>query len=108
VFLRVLMYLGPCGVLILVPPSPLWQVLLLGAGQGDQKHEFTKAKEWGMTGWVRPLMSIMMDGASGKYTHCTDAQTLNSTSFITTYHFLNAYVFKLESYKCFYRFKHAS
>ncbi|KAG0591718.1 hypothetical protein M758_1G223900 [Ceratodon purpureus] len=39
-------------------------VLSLGAGQGDQKHEFTKAKKWGMTGWVRPLMSIMMDGTS--------------------------------------------
>lgn len=45
------------------------QVLSLGAGQLDERHELSKAKKWGMTGWVRPLMNIMMDGTAGNYTH---------------------------------------
>lgn len=39
-------------------------ILSLGAGQADNKHNLEKAKKWGMSGWLRPLMSIMMDGTS--------------------------------------------
>ncbi|BBM99509.1 hypothetical protein MPTK1_1g21770 [Marchantia polymorpha subsp. ruderalis] len=39
-------------------------ILSLGAGQLDQKHESKVARKWGLTGWVRPLLNIMMDGSS--------------------------------------------
>jgi hypothetical protein len=32
----------------------------------DKKHELDKARKWGMTKWVRPIMDIMMDGTAGK------------------------------------------
>lgn len=44
-----------------------WQILSLGAGQADLKHELAKARKWGMTGWVRPLMNIMMEGTAGEH-----------------------------------------
>lgn len=56
------------GLLKLILPLQWWQVLSLGAGQADLKHELAKAKKWGMTGWVRPLMNIMMEGTAGEYT----------------------------------------
>ncbi|CAK9866183.1 unnamed protein product [Sphagnum jensenii] len=39
-------------------------ILSLGAGQMDKTHELSRAKKWGMTGWVRPIMDIMMDGTA--------------------------------------------
>ena len=42
------------------------QILSIGAGQMDKKHELDKARKWGMTKWVRPIMDIMMDGSAGK------------------------------------------
>ena len=39
-----------------------WQILSLGAGQLDEKHTFQRARKWGMVGWLRPLINIMMDG----------------------------------------------
>lgn len=42
------------------------QILSIGAGQMDKKHELDKARKWGMTKWVRPIMDIMMDGTAGK------------------------------------------
>ncbi|KAG6554565.1 hypothetical protein Mapa_003944 [Marchantia paleacea] len=39
-------------------------ILSLGAGQLDEKHESKVARKWGLTGWVRPLLNIMMDGSS--------------------------------------------
>lgn len=42
------------------------QMLSIGAGQMDRKHDLQKARKWGMTKWVRPIMDIMMDGTAGK------------------------------------------
>ncbi|CAM6093395.1 unnamed protein product [Calypogeia fissa] len=39
-------------------------ILSIGAGQLDEKFELQKAKKWGLAGWVRPLLNIMMDGSS--------------------------------------------
>lgn len=39
-------------------------ILSIGAGQMDKKHELDKARKWGMTKWVRPIMDIMMDGTA--------------------------------------------
>ncbi|KAL3685645.1 hypothetical protein R1sor_003667 [Riccia sorocarpa] len=39
-------------------------ILSLGAGQLDEKHEAKAVRKWGLTGWVRPLLNIMMDGSS--------------------------------------------
>lgn len=39
-------------------------ILSIGAGQMDKKHELNKARKWGMTKWVRPIMDIMMDGTA--------------------------------------------
>lgn len=43
------------------------QILSIGAGQMDKTHELSRARKWGMTGWVRPIMNIMMDGTAGRH-----------------------------------------
>ncbi|WP_336232524.1 patatin-like phospholipase family protein [Thalassospira sp. CH_XMU1458] len=39
-------------------------VVSLGTGVGNWKIPYDDAKDWGKVGWVRPLISVMMDGAS--------------------------------------------
>ncbi|XP_024540350.1 probable inactive patatin-like protein 9 [Selaginella moellendorffii] len=39
-------------------------VLSLGAGQLDERYELDAAKKWGLAGWMRPLLNIMMDGTA--------------------------------------------
>eukprot|EP00850_Spirogloea_muscicola_P016528 SM000134S26971 [mRNA] locus=s134:387347:391764:- [translate_table: standard] len=39
-------------------------ILSLGAGQLDEKLTLQKSEKWGLAGWVRPLMGIMMDGTA--------------------------------------------
>ena len=36
----------------------------LGTGQNNRKITYEEAKDWGMIGWVRPVISVMMDGMS--------------------------------------------
>jgi patatin-like phospholipase/acyl hydrolase len=55
-------------------------ILSLGAGQMDKTHELSRAKKWGMTGWVRPLMDIMMDGTAGK---CSCLQIYQANSLLS-------------------------
>jgi len=37
----------------------------VGTGQGkEERIEYSKAKDWGLASWIRPLIDVMMDGAS--------------------------------------------
>jgi hypothetical protein len=58
----------------------LLQILSLGAGQMDKTHELSRAKKWGMTGWVRPIMDIMMDGTAGT---CSCLQIYQANSLLS-------------------------
>lgn len=66
-------------VVALTEASKLYQVdknnvlvLSLGTGSDEQPIEYDKCKDWGALSWVRPLISVMMDGVSAK-----DAYTLS-------------------------------
>ena len=41
-------------------------VLLVGLGTGvaTRSIEYDEAKDWGMVGWIRPVLSVMMDGVA--------------------------------------------
>lgn len=39
-------------------------VVSLGTGRLTEKITFKQARHWGILGWVRPLLSVMMDGSS--------------------------------------------
>lgn len=39
-------------------------ILSLGTGYEDQSYDYAQAKGWGMVGWVKPLINIMMSGVS--------------------------------------------
>jgi patatin-like phospholipase/acyl hydrolase len=39
-------------------------VVSLGTGRLTEKITFKQAQHWGILGWVRPLLSVMMDGSS--------------------------------------------
>lgn len=39
-------------------------VVSLGTGSLTRKYTYNKAKEWGLIGWIHPLINILMDGAS--------------------------------------------
>jgi hypothetical protein len=68
---------GSCHFLLL-------QILSLGAGQMDKTHELSRAKKWGMTGWVRPIMDIMMDGTAGTCS-CLQIYQVNSLLSLTAH-----------------------
>lgn len=36
----------------------------VGTGMNDRKIPYEEAKDWGLLGWVRPVISVMMDGMS--------------------------------------------
>jgi hypothetical protein len=59
-------------------------ILSLGAGQMDKTHELSRAKKWGMTGWVRPIMDIMMDGTAGTRS-CLQIYQANSLLSLTAH-----------------------
>ena len=37
-------------------------ILSLGTGEEKEAYDFDKAKDWGIVGWLRPLIDIMMSG----------------------------------------------
>lgn len=37
-------------------------ILSLGTGYEKQAYNYNQAKDWGMLGWIKPLISIMMSG----------------------------------------------
>jgi uncharacterized protein len=39
-------------------------ILSLGTGFEKKAYNYNKAKDWGLIGWVKPLINIMMSGAS--------------------------------------------
>ena len=39
-------------------------ILSLGTGYEKQAYNYNQAKDWGMLGWIKPLISIMMSGVS--------------------------------------------
>lgn len=39
-------------------------ILSLGTGFEETEYDYKQAKDWGMMGWIRPLISIMMSGVS--------------------------------------------
>lgn len=47
-------------------------VLSLGTGSDEQPIEYEKAKTWGALNWIRPLISVMMDGVSAKDAYIMD------------------------------------
>jgi len=40
------------------------KILSLGTGTARQKYRYSKAKNWGMAEWIKPLIDIMMSGSS--------------------------------------------
>jgi hypothetical protein len=50
----------------------------------DKTHELSRAKKWGMTGWVRPIMDIMMDGTAGTRS-CLQIYQANSLLSLTAH-----------------------
>ena len=53
----------------------------------DRKHELNKARKWGMTKWVRPIMDIMMDGTAGKHSlPYNDCQVSKHVSYVLLGH----------------------
>ena len=36
----------------------------IGTGMNDRKISYEEAKDWGLVGWVKPVLSVMMDGMS--------------------------------------------
>ena len=36
----------------------------IGTGMNDRKIPYEEAKDWGLVGWVKPVLSVMMDGMS--------------------------------------------
>lgn len=43
-------------------PGNEYLVVSLGTGQQTRRYTYDRAKDWGLAGWVRPLISIMFDG----------------------------------------------
>jgi uncharacterized protein len=39
-------------------------ILSLGTGFAKESYDYNKAKDWGLIGWVKPLIDIMMSGVS--------------------------------------------
>jgi uncharacterized protein len=39
-------------------------ILSIGTGYEKQSYNYNQAKDWGMLGWIKPLISIMMSGVS--------------------------------------------
>ena len=39
-------------------------IVSLGTGSSNRAYEYDRAKDWGAVGWVRPVIDIMMSGAS--------------------------------------------
>ncbi len=39
-------------------------ILSLGTGYEKKAYDYNQAKDWGMIGWIKPLISIMMSGVS--------------------------------------------
>jgi patatin-like phospholipase/acyl hydrolase len=39
-------------------------VVSLGTGSLTRQYTYNQTKEWGLIGWIRPLINILMDGAS--------------------------------------------
>jgi patatin-like phospholipase/acyl hydrolase len=45
-------------------PAKEMAILSLGTGFEDQSYNYNQARNWGMAGWARPLLNIMMSGVS--------------------------------------------
>lgn len=43
-------------------PGNDFLVVSLGTGQQTRRFPYERAKDWGLVGWVRPLLNIMFDG----------------------------------------------
>jgi uncharacterized protein len=39
-------------------------ILSIGTGYEKKSYEYKEAKDWGMVGWIKPLINIMMSGVS--------------------------------------------
>jgi patatin-like phospholipase/acyl hydrolase len=39
-------------------------ILSIGTGYEKKSYEYSQAKDWGMVGWIKPLINIMMSGVS--------------------------------------------
>ncbi len=44
-------------------------VVSLGTGVATRKIAYEKAKDWGMIGWLRPILGVMMDGQADAADH---------------------------------------
>jgi hypothetical protein len=44
-------------------------MLSLGTGVATRKMAYDEAKDWGALGWVRPIISVMMDGEADAADH---------------------------------------
>jgi patatin-like phospholipase/acyl hydrolase len=57
---------SPTGELIKGTPLGLDEILVVSLGTGSltRKYRFEEAKNWGLIGWVQPLLNITLDGSS--------------------------------------------
>lgn len=46
------------------PTAANMLILSLGTGQAKKRYSYRKAKNWGLIGWIRPVIDIMMSGVS--------------------------------------------
>ncbi len=44
--------------------APDFFMLSLGTGQSKKSYPYTEAKDWGLVGWARPMLDILMQGVS--------------------------------------------
>ncbi len=49
---------------LIKPDANHIMIVSLGTGANAKKFEYDKAKDWGAIGWIKPIISIMMNGNS--------------------------------------------
>ena len=49
---------------VLYPHSSRYLVVSLGTGEARKEISYEEARDWGLVGWVRPLLYIILDGQS--------------------------------------------
>ncbi|WP_196893679.1 patatin-like phospholipase family protein [Aureivirga marina] len=46
------------------PTAKHMMIVSIGTGSSSKTYEYKKAKDWGLAGWVKPIIDIMMSGSS--------------------------------------------
>ncbi|WP_196888880.1 CBASS cGAMP-activated phospholipase [Aureivirga sp. CE67] len=51
------------------PKAEDMMIVSIGTGSSSKTYEYKKAKDWGMVGWIKPIIDIMMAGSSQTVDH---------------------------------------